>query len=224
MISAFVANLFLAAVIIVLFGADADGSKAALRATARLSFLWFWVAYAGGPLSTLFGSAFIALKRYAREFGLAFAAALVVHLGLVSWLCWIGATPGRGTFVLFGSAATVTFLLAAFSFGNLHAVLGARWWYVFRMVGMNFILYAFFTDFKAVRPLDIDHALTYLPFAVMAVAAPLLRITAWATRLRPNLAASPRPDTEQHHVVRSGRCSAAPGGLRSRFPGTRRTT
>jgi hypothetical protein len=197
MVSAFVANLFLAAVILVLFGDDAHGTKAALCATARVSFLWFWVAYAGGALSTLFGPPFIPLKQHAREFGLAFAAALLVHLMLVSWLCWIGAPPGRDVFVFFGSAAGVTLLLAAFSFGNLHAVLGARWWYVFRMVGMNFILYAFFTDFNSGH-----HVLTYLPFAVMAVAAPLLRIAAWGMRLHPNFTDSSRSDTEQHHLVR----------------------
>ena len=205
MVSAFVANLFLAAVILALFGADAHGTKAALRATARVSFLWFWVAYAGGALSTLFGPTFIPLKQHVRAFGLAFAAALLVHLLLVSWLCWIGAPPGRGVFVFFGSAAGVTFLLAAFSFGNLHAVLGARWWYVFRMVGMNFILYAFFRDFKSVPLHDVGHVLTYLPFAVMAVTAPLLRIAAWGIRLHPNFTDLSRSDTEQHHVVRSGR-------------------
>lgn len=204
MVSAFVANLFLATVILVVFGADAHGTKAALRATARVAFLWFWLAYAGGALSVLFGPAFSFLKQHAREFGLAFAAALLVHLMLVSWLCWIGAPPDRGVFVFFGSAAAVTFLLAGFSFGNLHAVLGAKWWYVFRMVGMNLILYAFFRDFRSLPRHDVFDVLMYLPFAVMAVTAFLLRIAAWGARWHANFTDPSRSDTERQHV-RSGR-------------------
>jgi len=182
--AALAANLILAAIILLLRGADAHGTENALQMTARVSFLWFWVAYAGGALVTLFGPTFLPFKQHAREFGLAFAAALLVHLMLVSWLCWIGEAPAAGVFLFFGSAASVTYLLAAFSFGNLHAVLGAWGWQLFRIVGMNFILYAFFVDF--VHPIHggILHLAAYLPFAVMVVLAPLLRLAAWAMRLR----------------------------------------
>jgi len=46
----------------------------ALRATARWSFLLFWLAYAGGALATLFGPKFQALARRGRDFGLSFAS------------------------------------------------------------------------------------------------------------------------------------------------------
>ena len=94
--AAFAANLFLAAIILVARGTGVHGIETALRATARVSFLWFWVAYAGGALATLFGAAFLPLRQHGREFGLAFAAALLVHLILVGWLCWIGAAPRKG--------------------------------------------------------------------------------------------------------------------------------
>jgi hypothetical protein len=61
--------------------------RVALRMTARWSFLLFWVAYAGGALATLFGPALAPLSGRGREFGLAFAAAHLVHIGLVIWLC-----------------------------------------------------------------------------------------------------------------------------------------
>lgn len=183
--AAFAANLFLAAVILVARGAGVHGIERALQATARVSFLWFWVAYAGGALATLFGAAFLPLRQHGREFGLAFAAALLVHLILVGWLCWIGAAPGKGTFIFFGTAAALTFLLAVFSFGNLHAILGPTWWRLLRIIAMNFILYAFLTDFMQ-EPLHggVKRVVEYLPFAMMAFAAPLLQLTAWASRLR----------------------------------------
>jgi hypothetical protein len=121
----------------------------------------------------------LVLKQHGREFGLAFAAALLVHLSFVVWLCWIGAAPKIGVFVFFGIAAASTSLLALFSFGNLRAVLGPKWWWLARIIGMNFILYAFFRDFMY-DPLrgGIERAAEYLPFVIMAAAAPLLRLAA----------------------------------------------
>jgi hypothetical protein len=108
---------------------------------------------------------------------------------LVSWLCWIGTVPGVGEFTLFGTAAGFTFLLAVFSFENLHKVLGAKSWHLLRIIGMNFILYAFLTDFMQ-NPLHggVKHVVAYLPFVVMGVAAPLLRVAAWGIgpRIRPH--------------------------------------
>jgi hypothetical protein len=183
--AAFVANLCLAGVILALRGADVHGTGVALAATARVSFFWFWAAYAGGALANLFGPVFLPLKQHGREFGLAFAAALLVHLGLVSWLCLIGAAPGRGVFVFFGTAAAFTFLLAALSFGDLHTLLGRNGWRWLRIIGMNFILYAFLKDFMR-DPLlggGAKHLVEYLPFTAMAILAPLLRLAAWSVRL-----------------------------------------
>jgi hypothetical protein len=180
----------LATIILITRGAGVHGTQTALAATARVSFLWFWAAYVGGALTILFAPAFLLLKQQGRELGLAFAAALLVHLMLVSWLCWIGAVPGAGVFMFFGTAAGFTFLLAVFSFGNLHEVLGAKWWHLLRLIGMNFILYAFLTDFMQ-NPLHggVKHVVEYLPFVVMGVAAPLLRVAAWGIgpRITPHL-------------------------------------
>jgi hypothetical protein len=54
----------------------------ALELTARWSFLLFWLAYAGNAVAILFGAQLAA----GREFGLAFASAHLVHIGLVVWL------------------------------------------------------------------------------------------------------------------------------------------
>ena len=184
MAAALVANLCVAAIVLVIRGADVQGTETALAATARVAFLWFWAAYAGGALANLFGPAFLPLKRHGREFGLAFAAALLVHLGLVGWLCFIGAAPARGVFSFFGTAAAFTFVLAFLSFGDMHKLLGPKGWQLLRIVGMNFILYAFISDFMQ-DPLHggTKRVLEYLPFIAMAILAPLLRLAAWSIRL-----------------------------------------
>jgi len=66
------------------FGAGERGTHVALQATARLSFVLFWPAYCAAALAALFGPSFQPLQRHVREFGLAFAAAHLVHLGLVA--------------------------------------------------------------------------------------------------------------------------------------------
>ena len=174
------ANLFLSAIILVARGAGVHGTETALFFTGRVMFLWFLGAYTGGALATLFGEAFLPLKQRGREFGLAFAAALIVHLVLVGWLCWVGRTPSIDVFIRFGAAAVFTFLLALFSFGNFHAVLGPKVWPPLRFIGMNYILYAFLFDFLQ-NPLQggVKRIILYLPFTVMGITALLLRLAAW---------------------------------------------
>jgi hypothetical protein len=87
--SAFCAALGLAALALAALGPGEHGTVVALKVTARFSFLLFWLAYAAGAMTTLFGSAFEPLKRRGREFGLAFASAHLAHLGLVVWLTYI---------------------------------------------------------------------------------------------------------------------------------------
>jgi hypothetical protein len=179
------ANLLLAVIILAICGSAAHGTSIALDATARVAFLWFWAAYAGGALASLFGAAFLPLKQLGRELGLAFAAAFLVHLALVSWLCWIGSAPPIGVFLRFGPVAALIFVLASLSFGNLHSMLGPKPWRLLRTVGMNVILYAFLKDFMQ-DPLHggLQHVVDYLPFFAMTIAAPLLRLAAWGLRLR----------------------------------------
>src|SRR5262249_46396343 len=77
--------LVAAALTAIVFGVvDAhDRVGVALRVTARWSFFLFWLAYAGGALATLWGQPFTGLARHGREFGLAFASAQLVHVGLI---------------------------------------------------------------------------------------------------------------------------------------------
>jgi hypothetical protein len=166
------------------WGAGEKGIGGALLATGRLAFLFFWAAYAGSALASLFGPTFQPLKQRAREFGLAFASVQLVHLALVAWLCLIGAAPSASTFVFFGIAIVWTYLLALFSIGRLQRALGPKSWWLLRTVGMNYIAYAFFVDFLR-DPFHggAKHLVAYLPFTVLAIAGPILRLAASAQQV-----------------------------------------
>ena len=196
--AAFAAALCLASLVLAIFGTGVRGTDAALFATGRFSFLLFWPAYAGGAAAALFGPVFHPLRRNGREFGLAFASAHVVHMGLVAWLCYIGAVPGLRTFVFFGVAAVWIYLLAALSLPGLRARLDDRTWWLLRILGLNYIAYAFARDFVQFRLGGARHMVEYVPFAALAIGGPVLRLAAFGarigqTRRAPTAAAPPAP-------------------------------
>jgi hypothetical protein len=182
-VSALCAAAGLAGCILMLLGVGGHGTSAALKATARLSFLLFWPAYAGSALTALFGTIFQPLKVRAREFGLAFASAHLVHLGLVTWLSYIGGAPPLNSFILFGVAAFWTYLLALLSIDRLQHLVGAKAWPVLRTVGLNYIAFAFAVDFvRYPSHLNAEYVIGYLPFIVFSVGGPMLRLAALAQR------------------------------------------
>jgi hypothetical protein len=150
----------------------------ALTTSARVAFLFFWPAYVGGALTSLFGSLFAPLKEHTRDFGLAFAAAISVHLSFVAYLCLIGHAQSRKTFIIFGTAAALTYLLALLSIVRVRQALPPSFWPPIRFVAMNYIALVFLLDFKRF-PLDLRESLTYLPFATLAIIGPALRFAAW---------------------------------------------
>ncbi|HET7085685.1 MAG TPA: hypothetical protein VFI23_12990 [Rhizomicrobium sp.] len=181
--------LAIAAAVLVLQGADNKGTRLALELTARWSFLLFWLAYAGNAVAALFGVSGMAGR--AREFGLAFAAAHLVHIGLIFRLGVIlGRVPLSGGLLLFFLIALfATYLLAGLSFGGAKA-LGAAW-PPLRFVAMNYILIAFGRDFllPVLYPkpaqYNVGHFLFYAPFLLLSLAAPLLVLAASMRRAAP---------------------------------------
>ena len=166
-------------------GVGVQGTDIALAVTGRFSFLLFWPAYTGAAAVAVFGSMFSQLQERSREFGLAFASAHLVHLGLVGWLCYIGNIPGKGTFIFFGLAAIFTYALLALSVRILRLAIGPRLWRMIRFVAMNYIFLAFSVDFLA-RPIhgDLGYIVAYLPFSALAVFGPMVRLIAWT--FKPN--------------------------------------
>jgi hypothetical protein len=168
-------------------GTGEKSIRLALEVTARWSFLLFWFAYAGNAVAELSG--WESLAGQGRTFGLSFAAAHLVHIGLVVWLSYIlgRIALGGGLLLFFMIGLFWTYLLAALSFGGARAM-GPRAWGIIRFVGLNYILIAFARDFllPVLHPKPtqhtLAHVLAYVPFAVLSVAAPLLAL---ATSLRP---------------------------------------
>lgn len=181
---AFGAEFLLATAVLAVTGITAVGVGLALRLTARLAFPLFWLAYAGGALTVLFAPRFELLRRQARVFGLAFAAAMTVHLALVATLCVIGAAPAASVFVIFGTAAACMYTLALFSIARLRQALGPRGWKVLSFVAMNYVGLAFLSDFSNdLFAGGVKHALSYWPFLALTLAGPTLRFAAfWRAR------------------------------------------
>ena len=114
-----------------------------------------------------------------------FASALLVHVGLVAWLYHISAQPpvSTATFVFFGIGLMWTYLLALFSIRRLSQALGPGRWQLLRLVGLEYVAFAFLSDFIT-HPLhgDAKSLLGYLPFSILGVTGTTLRLAAWTRR------------------------------------------
>jgi len=133
----------------------------------RVAFLFFWPAYAGGAAARLFGPALSGLARHGREFGLAFAAALSVHLALVLWLFLISAHPpvGPAVIVTFGLGALWLYALAAASLIPVGQVPSPKALRIFRTAGLNTSPSCSSTTSPLPAPQRFSHPLEYLPFS-----------------------------------------------------------
>lgn len=204
----FVVALAIATFVLATNGTDPKGLVAALQMTARWAFILFFVAYTGGAIRTLFGPAFAPIARRGREFGLAYAAAMLVHVGLIVWIFQISAKPPLGGKVLlfFLTGLVFTYMLAVLSFGKLAQLLGPTGWRVFRIAAMNYIMFVFAYDFvpTTIRTLTGSYSLRdrlkYAPFAAMSVAAPLLVL---AALFRSRLASRRTHAQTQHSISRA---------------------
>ena len=142
---------------------------------ARLSFLLFWAAYAGGALATVFGPMFESMARHGRNFGLAFAAALSVHLGATLWYYHVSAYPFRFTPIIRAELVGVVwiYILASFSIKRLRDLISPELWRRMRVLGMEYVAVLFAFNF-AVFPTTI----TYFPFLLLIIAAMIFRLVA----------------------------------------------
>jgi hypothetical protein len=182
MAAAFFVCLLLTAIVLAVFGAGEHGTALALKLTARWCFLLFWFAYAGAALAKLWNLGFFAeVARHGREFGLAFAAALAVHVALVVWHYHV-AMPPDGAMLFFWVGIFCTYLLALFSLPGVRNALGPRLWRIILTLALEYIALVFAVDF-IVNPLqagDVSkYPLSYVPFIVMLVGGALLRLTAF---------------------------------------------
>jgi len=180
MSAAFVATVAAALVALIVLGEGGGGLRAAIAASARVAFAPFWLAYAGGALASLGVPGFLSVRARARELGLAFAAALSVHLALVAWLIMRGSIPALRVFVIFGFGALLTLLLTLLSIPALSALFSRPALSRFRSLAMTYIAFAFLLDF-AKRPVraDLAYLIAYVPFAILVGVGLAARLLAW---------------------------------------------
>jgi hypothetical protein len=184
-----VVGAFLVAALIVIEIRLTHGPKermvAALHATARWSFVLFWLATTGSALKTLLGDRFRVLASHARDLGLSFASAHLVHLALVAWM-FATSSPQltKAILILFGVGAFWVYFLALLSFRGTVQRIGQRATQVLRWIGVEYINLAFFIDFNK-NPFsgEWSHVANYSPFLILSAAAPLLRAGAALRRL-----------------------------------------
>jgi hypothetical protein len=155
-----------------------------LRATARWSFVLFWLASCGGALATLFGPRFQALAQRGRDFGLSFASAHLAHLGLVAWVLLTGPPLSRGLLIFLYVGVFWTYLLAILSVRSVAAKLDTRALRSIRAVGVEYISLVFLFDFTRTRYQGgIADFVEYLPFLLLTLSGPILRLAAALKRL-----------------------------------------
>jgi hypothetical protein len=183
--AAFASAAAIAIVILILKGVGESGIRSTLRVTARWSYLWFWLAYAGGALAVLLGSTFRRLAQCGRELGLAFASAHLVHVGLVLWLYHIIQRPplAGSLLIFFGVGIVWTYLLALLSIPLISGMMAPTVWRIVRTVGVEYIAIVFFYDFARSPIHGIRGIVFYAPFLGLAVAGPLLRLAMVVRRL-----------------------------------------
>jgi len=184
--SGFCAALIVAVAAMVLAGRGTNGTVVALRLTARVSYGFFWLAYAGGAITVLFGPGMSFIGRRVREFGLAFASAQIVHVGLVIWLAWIlpARSPGEAVMPFFGIAIVWTYLLAALSIGWARNLFTPPMVKALRTIGSEYIALTFFADFVLTPKYPLERPSLYVPFWGMLLLGPLLRVTAAIKEMR----------------------------------------
>lgn len=174
---AFLAALGLAGVSLATFGADTAGLKHALAITARFSYLWFWPAYAGSALAVTLGRKF----SLGRACGLAFVAAHSVHLLLVIWLYRLSPTPPISFHdaVFFSVGIGFMYLLALLSIKKIAGMLYPWLWRLLLLIGMEYIEFAFLSDFwvNPLHPISLKLMILYVPFMLLGLFGTLLRLS-----------------------------------------------
>ena len=177
--TSFGAALITAAATLAIFGDGTSGTQEALRITARLSFLLFWPAYAGGLFRRTNVPLLARVAKLRREFGLSFVAAHSIHVLLILWLFHIATHQpvSTRTIITDGFGILWMYVLGAFSFDYLRRKLSPQAWRVLFNLGLEYIALIFLRDFAR---LDRAHSPAYLPFTILLLIALIPRWVAGA--------------------------------------------
>jgi hypothetical protein len=135
-------------------------------------------------MATLFGPRLNILVQYRRDFGLGYAAAHLVHVGLVAHLVSMSDRPFLEAIMPFFAVGVVwTYLLALSSWERLSNLFSPSFWRALRNIGLEYLALIFFSDL-VLLPIrtHTNHPFEYLPFSILIIAGPILRMAAATQR------------------------------------------
>jgi sulfoxide reductase heme-binding subunit YedZ len=180
------AALFIGLMIVAIlaaFGADERGLHLVIRSTAQTSFVLFTSAFVASPLLKLWPtSATRWLRANRRYIGVSFAVSHMCHGVAIIALAVITSGASLEISALVGGALVYIIILAmaATSFDRTTRWLGQRAWQRLHSTGM-YVLWAVFALAYIGRAFN---SILYLPFALVVIAAIMLRIAARSRSLQ----------------------------------------
>ncbi len=163
---------------LVVGGTGDESIRLPVRATAQLAFVLYLIILVARPLQQLLRKPWTAaLLRGRRLVGVAFAAAMTVHLGLLAYR--FGSQPEL-TYPLFsllfgGTAYLLFYLMLVTSFDTPKRALGPRKWKLLHRTGLVWAALIFGLPRSVEALSDPDYLKFGIPFAL----ALAIRITAW---------------------------------------------
>jgi DMSO/TMAO reductase YedYZ heme-binding membrane subunit len=183
----------IAALLFLYAGPDVEATQLALRTTARMSFVWFMLAFVASPLAQLApGPASAWLLRRRRAFGVIFGLSMTMHVGFILRLFMLHAPerPPMVTDADFYVGVPGLLLVAAMTVTSLEALrrrLGPVAWKRLHTTGLWVVWSIFFLCLvDSVGRKTTEHPVTmyYLFFALLLFGLGL-RVSAAARRRRP---------------------------------------
>jgi hypothetical protein len=167
----------MAATIVATNGTAEPAIRLLLRSTARTSFLLFSGAFVASAVYRLWRNPFTSwLRQNRRYLGVSFALSHALHAAAIAALLRMSAERIEPPVLVLGGLAYLFIAaMTATSFDRTAAWLGPRRWRLLHTAGVYYLWSAFALNFLALAARERF----YVPFAVLAAAAPLLRAAAW---------------------------------------------
>ncbi len=185
-VAATLANLAVAALVLALAGTGVEGTELALRTTARVSFVWFVLAFVASPLHALRPSRHsLRLVERRSSFGVIFGLSMSMHVGFILRLYELHA-PERPPMVTEADfwigipGLVLVALLTITSFRALRSRLSATAWRRLHLTGIWVVWTIFLLCLvDSVGRKSSDHpVLAYWSFIVVLLGAMGLRLAA----------------------------------------------
>ena len=183
-----VANFALALTLVHVNGLSSHAISLALRITARVSFVYFFLVFIASPLHTLMRSRLSAiLMRNRRVLGIVFGVSMSIHASFIVTLFVIHA-PNRPPqiqdtdFSLGIPGILYVAFMTATSFDALRRWLDSGWWKGLQTAGLYIVWYLFFiclVDSEEHKS-PAHPWLSYFPIIAALIGAMVLRLAATA--------------------------------------------